>query len=147
MATFGNAWKEMSARYATLTLNGDVVACGRDWNFRSGQATMEIPVNGTNVPRVIHGPFHGEFSCDYVYCSDDTWGALISTGNLDRTFTLIVYNKDINSTGSGYGGSAAVAVSWTATVKLKDFEVRNPASEGVVRASISGTFTGYPAKS
>lgn len=147
MVTFGNAWKEISSRYATLTLNGDVVACGRDWRFKFGQDTTEVPVNGTNVPRIIHGTFGGDFSCDYVYCSDETWSPLISAGNLDRTFTLIAYNKDINSTGSGYGGSAAVAVSWTATVKLKDFEVHNAASEGVVRASVSGTFTGYPTKS
>jgi|SRR5271157_1496083 len=131
----GAAGKEAVARLANLTVNGVVMAAGKNWKFKWGQKGHEEPVCGTNIPRVLHGVFHGDASCEAIYVTDINWAALVAQANLDTVYTVISADQDTTS------GSKIL----TATVKTLDFERNGPPNaDGVIKATLTAVMTAYP---
>jgi len=130
----GAAGKELVAKKAVLTVGGSVAAAAKNWRFRWGLTTQEEPVTGTDIPRVIHGVFHGETECESIYVSDDNWGPLAD--DRDTVYTVISSDYDVAT-----GASKVI----TATIKIREFErLGPPNADGVVRASLRGTMTAIP---
>jgi len=133
----GLAGKEAVARLATLTVAGVLMAAGKNWYFKWGPKAHEEAVCGTNIPRVLHGVFHGEVNCEAIYVTDDNWAAIVSIGNLDQVYTVVSADSD-TSTVPG-------TKLETASIKAVEFERQGPANaDGVVKATLKGIMTGYP---
>jgi hypothetical protein len=133
----GLAGKEAVARLATLTVASVLMAAGKNWRFKWGQKTHEEGVCGTNIPRVLHGQFHGEVECEAIYVTDDNWAPLVSIGNLDQVYTVVSADSDTSAT-------PGTKVQ-TANIKTLEFERQGPANaDGVVKATLKATMVGYP---
>jgi hypothetical protein len=133
----GLAGKEAVARLATLTVNGILMAAGKNWRFKWGPKGHEEGVCGTNIPRVLHGQFHGEVECEAIYVTDDNLAAIVSIGNLDQIYTVISADSDTSA--------APGTKVETATIKVIEFERQGPANaDGVVKATLKGIMTAYP---
>jgi len=131
----GNAGKELVAKLATISVNGILMAAAKNWRIRFGLGAAEEGVCGSDIPRVIHGLFHGEVECDSIYVSDDNWGPLALTR--DQVYTVISNDKDTSTP----QGQKVI----TQTVKIKEFERNGPANaDGVVRARLLGILTADP---
>jgi hypothetical protein len=133
----GASGKEMVARLATLTINGVLMAAGKNWKLEWGPKVNEDAVTGSVIPRVTHGTFSGKGTCDAIYVSDDNWGALVSLANLDQIYTLSSFDSDT----AAVAGTKTLAVS----VKLGTFTREGPSNaDGVVKASLNVVFLSYP---
>lgn len=133
----GLAGKEAVARLATLTVNGVLMAAGKNWYFKWGPKGHEEAVCGTTIPRVLHGVFHGEVQCESIYVTDDNWAPLVSQANLDTVYTVISVDSDTSV-------SPGTKVD-TATIKITEFERQGPANaDGVIKATMKGIMTTYP---
>lgn len=131
----GEAGKEFVAKHAILSVNGVIMAAAKNWRIRWGLATQEEPVCGTDIPRVLHGVFHGEVECESIYVSNDNWAVL--TALRDTPVTIVSTDKD---TSAPQGQKTS-----TASVKIREFERVGPGSgDGVVRARLMGTMVTEP---
>jgi hypothetical protein len=127
--------KEFVAKHAVLTVDDKVMAAAKNWRYRYGLTTQEEPVCGTDIPRVLHGVFHGEVECESIYVSDDNWRAMAS--QREKIYTVISTDKDT----SDPQGETVV----TMLVKIREFERAGPANaDGVVRATLRGVMTAVP---
>jgi hypothetical protein len=131
----GASGKEFVAKHAILSVNSIIMAAAKNWRTRWGLSTQEEPVCGTDIPRVLHGVFHGEVECETIYVSDDNWAALAALR--DTPVTIVSTDKD-TSVPQGQKVN-------TASVKIREFERVGPGNaDGVVRARLSGTMVSEP---
>jgi hypothetical protein len=127
--------REFVAKHAVLTVQGSVAGAAKNWRFRWGFSTQEEYVTGTDIPRVLHGGFHGEVECDEIYVSDDDWAA--KADDRDTIYTVVGTDKDTQD--------PQVQKVTTAQIKIREFErVGPPNADGVVRATLRGTMTAVP---
>jgi hypothetical protein len=132
----GTAGTEFVAKHAVLTVNAVTMAAAKNWRFRWGLTAHEEPVCATDIPRVIHGVFHGEVECESIYVSDDNWAILAD--DRDVVYTVVGTDKDTQQ--------PQQQKVITATIKVTEFERNGPPNaDGVVRASLRGTMTAVPA--
>lgn len=132
----GSAGTEFVAKNAVLSVNGITMAAAKNWRFRWGLTVQEEPVTATDIPRVLHGVFHGEIECESIYVSDDNWGILAD--DRDVVYTVVGTDKDTQI--------PQQQKVITALVKIREFERNGPPNaDGVVRASLRGTMTAIPA--
>lgn len=123
------------AKHAVLTVNGVTMAAAKNWRFRWGLNVHEEPVCATDIPRVLHGVFHGEVECESIYVSDSNWPILAD--DRDVTYTVVGTDKDTQS--------PQQQKVITALVKIREFErIGPPNADGVVRASLRGVMTTDP---
>ncbi len=133
--TVGAAGTEFVAKKAVLTVNGVTMAAAKNWTFDWGLGVHEEPVCATDIPRVIHGVFHGECECEAVYVSDDNWLALAS--NRDIVYTISSVDTDTQ------GSPASKTI--LCTVKINRVRrVGPPNADGVVRCSVRAIMTAFP---
>ena len=131
----GASGKEFVAKHAILSVNGVVMAAAKNWRVRWGLPTQEEPVCGTDIPRVLHGTFHGEAECESIYVADDNWASLATLR--DTLVTIVSTDKDTSSP----QGQKVI----TSSVKIREFERVGPGNaDGVVRARLSGTMVSEP---
>ena len=131
----GSAGTEFVAKNAVLSVNGITMAAAKNWRFRWGLGVHEEPVCATDIPRVIHGVFHGEIECESIYVSDDNWGILAD--DRDVVYTVVGTDKDTQI--------PQQQKVITALVKIREFErIGPPNADGVVRASLRGVMTTDP---
>jgi len=132
----GEAGTEFVAKHAVLTVNGVTMAAAKNWRFRWGLGVHEEPVCATDIPRVLHGVFHGEVECESIYVSDSNWPILAD--DRDVTYTVVGTDKDTQS--------PQQQKVITALIKVREFErIGPPNADGVVRASLRGVMTTDPA--
>jgi len=132
----GESGTELVAKWALLTIDGVFMGAAKNWRIKHGLRTLEEPVCGTDIPRVIHGVFHGEVDCEAIYVSNDNWAA--KTKLRDTTVTIVSTDKDT----SAPQGTRTT----TLLVKISEFERQGPANaDGVVRAVMKGTMVAEPA--
>lgn len=131
----GEAGKETVAKHALLSVNGVLMAAAKNWRMRHGLRTHEEPVCGSDIPRVLHGVFHGEVECESIYVTNDNWGSLAA--GRDTPITVVSTDKD---TSAPQGTKTN-----TASIKVNEFERQGPANaDGVVRATLKGTMVAEP---
>ena len=131
----GAAGTEAVAKHAILSVNGVIMAAAKNWRLRWGLSTAEEPVCGSDIPRVLHGVFHGEAECESIYVTDDNWAPLAALR--DTVVTIVSTDKD---TSSPQGQNVI-----TSSVKIREFERVGPGNaDGVVRARLSGTMVSEP---
>jgi len=131
----GEPLTEFVAKHATISVNGVPMAAAKNWRYRFGFTAGEEPVCGSDIPRVLHGVFHGEVECESVYVSDDNWLTLAKAR--DTVYSVVSTDKDTNSP----QGSKTT----TMQVKIREFErVGPPNADGVVRAALRGIMTAVP---
>jgi hypothetical protein len=131
----GAPGKEFVAKHAILSVSGAVMAAAKNWRVRWGLSTQEEPVCGSDIPRVLHGVFHGEVECESIYVSDDNWAALAALR--DTPVTIVSTDKDTSTP----QGQKVV----TSSVKIREFERVGPGNaDGVVRGRLSGTMVSEP---
>jgi len=131
----GEAGTELVAKLALLSVDGVLMGAAKNWRIRHGLTTHEEPVCGSDIPRVLHGVFHGEVDCESIYVSGDNWAHL--TALRDTPIIIVSTDKDT---------SAPQGVrTTTSSVKVNDFERQGPANaDGVVKATLKGTMVTEP---
>jgi hypothetical protein len=131
----GEAGTELVAKLALLSVDGVLMGAAKNWRIRHGLTTHEEPVCGSDIPRVLHGVFHGEVDCESIYVSGDNWAHL--TALRDTPIIIVSTDKDT---------SAPQGVrTTTSSVKVNDFERQGPANaDGVVKATLKGTMVAEP---
>lgn len=134
----GEAGTELVAKHAILSVNAVIMAAAKNWRIRHGLRVHEEPVCGSDIPRVLHGVFHGEVECESIYVSNDNWASLVS--GRDTPITVVSTDKDT---------SAPQGVrTTTSSIKVNEFERVGPANaDGVVRATLKGVMVTEPAVS
>ena len=131
----GASGKEFVAKHAILSVSGAVMAAAKNWRVRWGLTVQEEPVCGSDIPRVLHGVFHGEVECESIYVSDDNWAALAALR--DTPVTIVSTDKDTSTP----QGQKVV----TSSVKIREFERVGPGNaDGVVGGRLSGTMVSEP---
>ena len=131
----GESLTEFVAKHAILSVNGVTMAAAKNWRYRFGFTTGEEPVCGSDIPRVLHGVFHGEVECESVYVSDDNW--LVLSKSRDTVYSVVSTDKDTNLPQG--------QKTTTMQVKIREFErVGPPNADGVVRAALRGIMTAVP---
>jgi hypothetical protein len=131
----GEAGTEFVAKHALLSVDGVLMAAAKNWKIKHGLKTHEEPVCGTDIPRVLHGVFHGDVDCESIYVSGDNWARLTSL----RDTPIIVVSTDKDT-------SAPQGVrTTTSSVKVTEFERQGPANaDGVVKGTLKGTMVTEP---
>jgi len=131
----GEAGTELVAKLALLSVDGALMGAAKNWRIRHGLRTHEEPVCGSDIPRVLHGVFHGEVDCESIYVSNDNWARLTSV----RDTPIIIVSTDKDT-------SAPQGVrTTTSSVKVNEFERQGPANaDGVVRATLKGVMVTEP---
>jgi hypothetical protein len=131
----GEAGTELVAKHAILSVNSVIMAAAKNWRIRHGLKTHEEPVCGTDIPRVLHGVFHGEVDCESIYVSNDNWASLAS--GRDTPITVVSTDKDTSS-------PQGIRTT-TSSFKVNEFERQGPANaDGVVKATLKGTMVTEP---
>lgn len=127
----------MVARLATLTLNGVLMAAGKNWKLQWGPKVNKDAVCGTVIQRLTHGSFEGKGTCEAIYVSDDNWGALNGLANLDQIFTLTSFDSDTEASPD----TKILSVS----VKCGPFTREGPSNaDGVIKATLEVEFMSWP---
>jgi len=131
----GEAGTEFVAKHAILSVDGILMGAAKNWRIRHGLRIDEEPVCGTDIPRVLHGVFHGEVDCESIYVANDNWAHLTRL----RDTPIIVVSTDKDT-------SAPQGVrTTTSSIKVSDFERQGPANaDGVVKATLKGIMVTEP---
>ena len=133
MTNFGGATTEIVAKKATISVNSDFCLACKNVNAEWGFAALEEPVNGSDIPRVIHDQFHGEITVESVYSSDETYRALSDNRDTVYTFVLSDYDPSDNSKTA------------TATAMIDKFTRSGETSgSGIIRATLHAVMTALP---
>jgi hypothetical protein len=134
----GDSMREFVAKHAVLSVDGTIMAAAKNVIFRWGLNVHVEYVDGTDIPRVIHGGFHGEVQCESIYVSDDNWAAIAT--QRDRNITIINADQD-TQTVPGQRVESAI-------VKVQEFERQGPPNaDGVIRAAMKAVMTTDPVMS
>jgi len=80
-----------------MSVDSDFNLACKNVNVEWGFNTLEEPVCGSDIPRVIHDTFHGEITVESIYASDETWKALVNTNDVVYTFALTDYDPQGNT--------------------------------------------------
>jgi len=135
MPTVGAALKEFIARKAVLSVNGVIMAAGKNWQPIYGYNITKEPVCGSHIQRYAHAEFDGQITCECLLVSDDNWTAL--SKNLDQTYTLVNTDTDTQE--------SPASTAETCTIKIFKRERIGPANAtGFIRCRIQAEITAVP---
>jgi len=140
--TIGPSTKEIVAKHAKLyiTTGGSryFFAAAKGIRIRYAYDPIKEEVCGSQIRRVLTGPFDGDFEPEVLYTSD----SLLELNKVDATTlevpvcTVEIEGKDVVSPQN--------TRRITVTVKLFDMEVVETGGGGVLRVRARGTLTAYP---
>jgi len=135
MGTVGAALKEFIARKATLSIDGEIMAAGKNWHPSYGYVVTKEPVCGSHIQRYAHAEFDGQITCECLLVSDENWTTISKV--LDTTYTLI--STDVDTQGS------PASTAETCTIKIFRRDRVGPANAtGFIRCRIQAEITAVP---
>jgi hypothetical protein len=141
MVTVGSQSSVIYGNNGVLTFNANVYAVAKTFNFKSGNKLEEEAVIGTDIPIINTAAYHGEFSMEIIWSSENT-GANEQFSNL-----LVPVNGQIPAvSGSFLGkdvGNHLREFSWTLSMWPQQMEI-NSQGPSLMTAKLTGIYNARP---
>ena len=138
---YGSQTKVVHIRRAAIKISGNTLATGRQVTAQWGNAIVETPVIGADIPLNYTGQFKGTINIEYLYCTDLVLATLVDpdvvTGQIPETTIL----EELTDT-----QAVAKKDTWSFVARLHDAQITGRAGDFII-ATVSGVLTARPTRS